>query len=467
MKRSHDLVQAHRGHRVTAILGIVPVILLVLSGCGAAAPDATERSAAPVATSPGATTAAADDARRVDLAQPTFSDPTAVTNPLFPIKKLTQMVQIGAEAGHPLRHDITLLPQTKTIEWNGHEVENLVSQFIAYQDGRLLEVAYDYFAQADDGSVWYFGEDVFNYKDGVIDNTDGTWLAGRDGPPGMIMPADPEVGDIYRPENIPELVFEEVTVKAVDQTVTGPSGPVPGGILVQERLLDGVLEDKKFAPGYGEFEASVPSEDELATAAVAVPTDARSDAAADQLAELSAHADRAFDAAAAASQADLAESATAAVETWRDYPGADAPSILATQLSDAVEALATAVDSDEPGSAQQAALALATASLDLRSLSEPVPVVDLARLEVWARQLVLDAGAAGAAPVHGADGFVLGDLAVIEAIWERAVPPADIETVTEVSSAIAGVQAAVDVSDLDSAAAAARQLSVSLRARAG
>lgn len=28
-----------------------------------------------------------------------------------------------------------------------------------------------------------FGEDVENYVDGVLDNTDGTWLAGKDGPP--------------------------------------------------------------------------------------------------------------------------------------------------------------------------------------------------------------------------------------------------------------------------------------------
>lgn len=45
-----------------------------------------------------------------------------------------------------------------------------------------------------------------NYVDGVLDNTDGTWLAGKDGPPGMIMPADTQVGDVYRPENIPGFV---------------------------------------------------------------------------------------------------------------------------------------------------------------------------------------------------------------------------------------------------------------------
>ena len=58
--------------------------------------------------------------------------------------------------------------------------------------------------------MWYFGEQVDNYVDGALDNHDGTWLAGRDGPPGMIMPARPRVGDVYRPENIPGLVFEEV-----------------------------------------------------------------------------------------------------------------------------------------------------------------------------------------------------------------------------------------------------------------
>jgi len=109
---------------------------------------------------------------------------------------LDQVIQLGEEAGATLRFEVTLLPETRTIEWNGQQVETLVSQFIAYEDGRVLEVAVDFFAQADDGAVWYFGEDVANYVDGAIDNTDGTWLAGRDGPPGMIMPADPQVGDV-------------------------------------------------------------------------------------------------------------------------------------------------------------------------------------------------------------------------------------------------------------------------------
>ena len=56
-----------------------------------------------------------------------------------------------------------------------------IHQYVAYSGGRILEVALDWYAQADDGSVWYFGEDVFNYEDGVVADTHGTWLAGKDG----------------------------------------------------------------------------------------------------------------------------------------------------------------------------------------------------------------------------------------------------------------------------------------------
>ena len=69
----------------------------------------------------------------------------------------------------------------------------------------------------------------------------------------MIMPADPQVGDVYFPENTPGFVFEQVRVKAVDQTVQGPRGPVEGAIIASELHQDGAREDKTFAPGYGEF----------------------------------------------------------------------------------------------------------------------------------------------------------------------------------------------------------------------
>ena len=126
---------------------------------------------------------------------------------------------------------------------------------MAYIDGRIEEVALDLYAQADDGSVWYLGEDVFDYSNtkGLIDGTAGTWLAGRDGPIEMIMPADPQVGDVHRAENIPGIAFEEVTIKRINKTVDGPTGPVEGAMIARELHDDGTYSDKVFAPGYGEF----------------------------------------------------------------------------------------------------------------------------------------------------------------------------------------------------------------------
>ena len=74
----------------------------------------------------------------------------------------------------PLRIETTLLPETKTVEWSGQRVQALQSQFCAYLEGRINEVAVDLYAQADDGSVWYFGEDVVDYARGVAAGLNAT-----------------------------------------------------------------------------------------------------------------------------------------------------------------------------------------------------------------------------------------------------------------------------------------------------
>ena len=165
---------------------------------------------------------------RVDLTMPTFSHPTDITNPLFPVSDQASVLMLGHVEGKPFRTEVTLLPETRIVRWEGQEVETAVSQYVAFLGGRIEEVAYDLYAQADDGSVWYFGEDVFDFRDGAIVVTEGTWLAGRDGPAAMIMPADPQVGDVYRTENAPGFVFEEVTVGSVSRDPRRATGPDPG-----------------------------------------------------------------------------------------------------------------------------------------------------------------------------------------------------------------------------------------------
>ena len=223
----------------------------------------------------------ADLADRVDLAVPTFSNPTEITNPLFPIALQSSNLLVGTVEDKAFRTEVTVLPWTQVIEWEGQQIEAVVSQYNAFLDGRIEEIAYDLYAQADDGSVWYLGEYVFNFADGSIGDTAGTWHAGIDGPAAMIMPGDPQVGDVYRPENIPGLVFEEVVVQSTGETLDGPFGPVEGGIVVEEHHSDGSTETKQFAPGYGEFYTA--ADGEVEALAMAVPPDTASGSQPDAL----------------------------------------------------------------------------------------------------------------------------------------------------------------------------------------
>lgn len=92
--------------------------------------------------------------KRVDRAAPVFSHPLSVTNPLFPVGRISQAVYGGQVDGKPFRTEVSLLDKTKAISWWGERVRTLVSQYTAYSAGRIAEVALDWYGQADDGSVW-------------------------------------------------------------------------------------------------------------------------------------------------------------------------------------------------------------------------------------------------------------------------------------------------------------------------
>jgi hypothetical protein len=341
----------------------------------------------------------APDRERVDLAVPTFSDPTNVTNPLFPVSRQESVLLLGRVDGQPFRTEVTVLPETRIIAWQGQRVETLVSQYVAYLGGRIHEVAYDFYAQDDAGAVWYFGEDVFNFADGVIVDTHGTWIAGKDGPAAMIMPANPRVGDVYRPENIPGFVFEEVTVKDVGRALDGPLGPVEGGLVIEELHMDGATESKTFGPGYGEFFTA--GGGDVEALALAVPTDALAGPMPAELVTLESGAADVF---AAAESGDWKAARTAVEEmaaAWETVRGGEVPDRLEPQLSRALAVLARGVEGREPHRARQAAIDVARWSLDLQLRHRPTAEIDLARFDLWAAQLLVDAAAGDGAAVNG------------------------------------------------------------------
>jgi hypothetical protein len=391
----------------------------------------------------------APQGKRVDLATPSFSDPTSVTNPLFPASKQESVLMVGRVDGKPFRTEVTLLPDTRIIEWQGQQVETLVSQYTAYLDGRIHEVAYDFYAQADDGSVWYFGEDVFNFKEGYIADTHGTWIAGKDGPAAMIMPSDPKVGDVYRPENIPGFVFEEVTVKSTDKTIDGPLGPIVGGLVVEELHMDGTTEDKTFAPGYGEFYTA--GGGDVEALALAVPTDAASGPTPAELQTLSSGAPAVFDAARSGNWDAASTTVEKMSAAWETYRAGEVSRLIEPRMSDALGSLAEAVDARDATQAQQAAVDASQWSLDLQLRYRPPADIDRARFDLWAARLTLDAAAGDAAAVNG-------DLFTLDYIRDRILHTLDGAEATRVNSALEELQTAVDDEDLAAASDAAERL---------
>jgi hypothetical protein len=153
------------------------VALLVAAGCSNGCGSAAGEPPSGPATPAGQPTC--ETSVESDVPQPA----TNLTNPLFPISDLHSVVLNGTVDDKPFGTETTLLPDTRVIEWiPGQFVRVLVSEYVAYLDGRIEEVALDFYAQADDGSVWYFGEDVFNYDGGAVADLSGTWLAGKEGP---------------------------------------------------------------------------------------------------------------------------------------------------------------------------------------------------------------------------------------------------------------------------------------------
>jgi hypothetical protein len=395
--------------------------------------------------------------RRLDLVKPSFSNPTSITNPLHPSSVIQQVIYGGQVDGKPFRTEFTRLPVTKAIEWDGQRINVVTWQYLAFSNGRIDEVAIDWFAQADDGAVWYFGEDVFNYANGVVADTEGTWIAGKNGPPGMIMPGRPSVGDVYRPENIPSIVFEEVTVKAVGRTVAGPSGPLSGALVVSELHMDGTREDKTFAPGYGEYSTGSASRN-LEQAVLAVPTDARPGPTPAALVALSAAVRHAYDAVGRGNWTEASTALGALARAWDADEVRAEPELLRKQMGRDIGALEAAVVSRKPGEARHAALRVVQNDLDLRERYESLAAVERARVNLWARQIVVDAAAKDV-------GSVAGDVATLEWTWQRVRHTVTADAAARVDSQLGELRRSIDARNLDAASATASRLLAMLAAQ--
>lgn len=114
-------------------------------------------------------------------AVPRFSNPTRITNRYLPFGERGRWIYEGTKGKKPYLIEVAVTEATKTVRWGESATETMVVRRRSWVRGRLIEEAFDYYGQGDDGGVWNFGESVDNYRGSEVINQDGSWLAGADG----------------------------------------------------------------------------------------------------------------------------------------------------------------------------------------------------------------------------------------------------------------------------------------------
>lgn len=193
--------------------------------------------------------ATTDSAEGTSPVLPRFSHPLEITNPYLPLASLKQDILENKTT----RVERTAKPDLhKTFQIGGQTVEALVVEDRDYDNSKLVEAALDYFAQDDDGNVYYLGEDVDDYKNGKVTGHSGAWLFGKDTQKlGVLMPAHPKVGDKFKSEDAPKITWEADEVVSVSEKVTVPAGTFENCVKIKEKASDGATEYKYYAPGVG------------------------------------------------------------------------------------------------------------------------------------------------------------------------------------------------------------------------
>jgi hypothetical protein len=160
-----------------------------------------------------------------------------VDNPWFPLEPGTEWTYSVADAAGSHRLTVTVAP--------GPEVAGVpTTARVSAEDGTVVT---DWYAQDDDGNVWWFGRE-------------GSWQAGEDGAEaGLAMAATPRIGDGYRTASAPGTSEDIAYVATIDERVEVPAGTF-ATVLVQKRsdMVPGVRESS-YAEGLGLVQEQVVS----------------------------------------------------------------------------------------------------------------------------------------------------------------------------------------------------------------
>ena len=177
---------------------------------------------------------------------------TVIDNPYWPMTQGTRWTYRELdEEGKALVVRVTVSNATKRIA-NG--VTARVVRDTVTSGGEVIEDTFDWYAQDDDGNIWYLGEQTAEFEDGKVSSRSGSFEAGVDGAlAGVIMPADPEPGLAYRQEYYEGEAEDNGEILSVDEQAQVPAGHYRDALLTKDTIATepDVLEYKLYAPGVG------------------------------------------------------------------------------------------------------------------------------------------------------------------------------------------------------------------------
>jgi hypothetical protein len=173
-----------------------------------------------------------------------------VDNEFFPLTPGTKTVY-EATTDNGLEHtEVTVLTETKVVMG----VTCVIVRDTVSVEGVVTEDTYDWYAQDDEGNVWYMGEDTKEYDNGEVISTAGSWEAGIDGAmPGIVMLADPQVGLSYRQEYYEGEAEDMAQVVSLNESAVVQYDSFQNLLMTSEwsPLEPGLVEHKYYAEGIG------------------------------------------------------------------------------------------------------------------------------------------------------------------------------------------------------------------------
>jgi hypothetical protein len=184
-----------------------------------------------------------------------FGRSTTVDNSWYPLRPGTRLNYRGQtiEDGERLGRTVTFIVTDLTKVIDG--VRTVVIWERDYKDGVLDEAEIAFFAQADDGNVWHFGEYPEAYEEGKVAEAP-TWIHGLKGArAGIIIKGRPELGGRSYAQGWGPAVgwSDRAKVHQVGQRTCVPAGCFTGVLVTDEfsPAEPGAHQLKYYAPGVG------------------------------------------------------------------------------------------------------------------------------------------------------------------------------------------------------------------------